>query len=96
MCILSQPGQTQRKIVEGIEDSTPNPGQKSIVLHMLELTPISSIDSAILEAMETYEVKIKGKAFGVKGIRSITDHSKQYRVHAKKAVPFVEIWDQMK
>ncbi|KAL2216106.1 methionine aminopeptidase 2-like protein [Thermoascus aurantiacus ATCC 26904] len=58
---------------------------------------MSDIGSAIQEVMESYEVEIKGKTYGVKAIRNITGHSiEQYRIHGKKSVPFVKNSDQTK
>jgi methionine aminopeptidase len=58
---------------------------------------ISDVSAAIQEAMESYEVEIRGKTFPVKAVRSITAHDiKHYRIHGGKSIPFVKNSDQTK
>ena len=52
---------------------------------------ISDVSAAIQEAMESYEVDIKGKTIPVKAVRSITGHDvRRYQVHGGKSIPFVK------
>jgi methionyl aminopeptidase len=52
---------------------------------------ISHISACIQEAMESYEVEIKGKTIPVKAIRNITGHDiKRYKIHGDKQIPFVK------
>lgn len=58
---------------------------------------ICDVSAAIQEAMESYEVEIKGKTHPVKAVRNITGHNiDQYRIHAGKSVPFIRNSDQTK
>lgn len=58
---------------------------------------ISDVSAAIQEAMESYEVEIRGRTFPVKPVRNITAHDiKQYRIHGGKSIPFVKNSDQTK
>ncbi|OJJ49112.1 hypothetical protein ASPZODRAFT_23385 [Penicilliopsis zonata CBS 506.65] len=58
---------------------------------------MGEIGGAIQEAMESYEVEIKGKTYGVKAIRSLSGHNiEQYKIHAGKSVPFIKTSDQTK
>ena len=55
------------------------------------------IGAAIQEAMESYEVEIKGQTFPVKCIRNLNGHDViQYRIHGGKSVPIVKGNDQTK
>ncbi|EXJ62453.1 methionyl aminopeptidase [Cladophialophora yegresii CBS 114405] len=58
---------------------------------------ISDVSAAIQEAMESYEVDIRGKTFPVKPVRNLSAHNiKQYRIHGGKSIPFVKNRDQTK
>lgn len=58
---------------------------------------MSDIGAAIQEAMESYEVGIKGKALPVKCIRNLNGHDIiQYSIHGRKSVPIVKVKDQTK
>jgi methionyl aminopeptidase len=58
---------------------------------------ISDVSAAIQEAMESYEVEIRGKVFPVKAVRGLTGHDiKHYRIHGEKQIPFVKNSDQTK
>ncbi|KAL1962163.1 hypothetical protein VTN77DRAFT_509 [Rasamsonia byssochlamydoides] len=58
---------------------------------------MSEIGTAIQEAMESYEVEIRGKTFPVKAIRNITGHDiLRYRIHGGKQVPFIKNSDETK
>ncbi|KAK2796818.1 hypothetical protein FQN50_009419 [Emmonsiellopsis sp. PD_5] len=49
-----------------------------------------NIGAAIQEAMESYEVEIKGKTFPVKAVRNITGHDiLRYKIHGGKQIPFI-------
>jgi methionine aminopeptidase len=58
---------------------------------------ISDVSAAIQEAMESYEVEIRGKTFPVKPVRNLSAHNiKQYRIHGGKSILFVKNSDQTK
>lgn len=58
---------------------------------------MSDIGAAIQEAMESYEVEIKGQTFPVKCIRNLNGHDViQYMIHGGKSVPIVKGHDQTK
>ncbi|RKO94936.1 hypothetical protein CXG81DRAFT_14449 [Caulochytrium protostelioides] len=53
------------------------------------------IGAAIQEVMESYEVELKGRTYGVKPIRNLCGHSiEPYRIHGSKSVPIVKGGDQ--
>lgn len=55
------------------------------------------MSAAIQEAMESYEVTIRGKTYPVKPVRSLSAHDiKQYRIHGGKSIPSVKNNDQTK
>lgn len=55
------------------------------------------IGAAIQEAMESYEVEIKGQTHPVKCIRNLNGHDViQYMIHGGKSVPIVKGNDQTK
>ncbi|KAF2809340.1 peptidase M24A, methionine aminopeptidase [Mytilinidion resinicola] len=55
------------------------------------------IGAAIQEAMESYEVEIKGQTYPVKCIRNLNGHSiGHYTIHGGKTVPIVKGGDQTK
>ena len=58
---------------------------------------ISDVSAAIQEAMESYEVEIRGKLFPVKPVRDLCGHDiKRYRIHGEKTIPFVKNSNQTK
>ena len=58
---------------------------------------VSDVSAAIQEAMESYEVEIRGKTFAVKPVRNLSAHNiKHYRIHGGKSIPFVKNSDQTK
>ena len=58
---------------------------------------MSDIGAAIQEAMESYEVEIKGRTYPVKCIRNLNGHSiGHYTIHGGKTVPIVRGGDQTK
>lgn len=58
---------------------------------------LCDIGAAIQEVMESYEVEIEGKTYGVKSIRNLNGHSiGPYQIHAGKSVPIVKGGDQTK
>jgi methionyl aminopeptidase len=58
---------------------------------------ISDVSAAIQEAMESYEVEIKGKTYPVKAVRNLSGHNiKQNRIHGGKSIPFIKNSDQTK
>ena len=58
---------------------------------------VSDVSAAIQEAMESYEVEIRGKTFPIKPVRNISAHNiKHYRIHGGKSIPFVKNSDQTK
>ncbi|KAM5351106.1 hypothetical protein ACJ41O_003829 [Fusarium nematophilum] len=58
---------------------------------------ICDVSAAIQEAMESYEVEIRGKTYPVKPVRNICAHNIQhYRIHGGKSIPFLKNNDQTK
>lgn len=58
---------------------------------------VCDVSATIQEAMESYEVEIRGKTFPVKPVRNITAHNiEHYRIHGGKSIPFVKNSDQTK
>ena len=58
---------------------------------------MSDIGAAIQEAMESYEVEIRGQTFPVRCIRNLNGHDiVQYSIHGGKSVPIVKGGDQTK
>lgn len=58
---------------------------------------VSDVSAAIQEAMESYEVEIRGRTFPVKAVRNLTGHNiKQNRIHGGISIPFVKNSDQTK
>jgi len=58
---------------------------------------LGDIGGAIQEVMESHEVEIDGKTYGVKCLRNLNGHSiGKYKIHAGKTVPIVNNHDQTK
>ncbi|EFQ28992.1 methionine aminopeptidase [Colletotrichum graminicola M1.001] len=58
---------------------------------------ICDVSAEIQEAMESYEVEIRGKTYPVKAVRNICAHDiKRYRIHGGKSIPFIRNNDQTK
>ncbi|KAL6714920.1 Methionine aminopeptidase 2 [Lecanora helva] len=58
---------------------------------------VGDIGAAIQEAMESYEVEIKGQSLPVRSIRNLNGHDIiQYSIHGGKSVPIVKSNDQTK
>lgn len=58
---------------------------------------VGDIGAAIQEAMESYEVEIKGQSLPVKSIRNLNGHDIiQHSIHGGKSVPIVKSNDQTK
>lgn len=58
---------------------------------------VGDIGAAIQEAMESYEVNIKGQSLPVKCIRNLNGHDIiQHSIHGGKSVPIVKSNDQTK
>lgn len=58
---------------------------------------VCDIGAAIQEAMESYEIELKGTTYPIKSIRNLTGHSiGQYQIHGGKSVPIVKGGDQTK
>ncbi|KAM0803282.1 methionine aminopeptidase 2-like protein [Usnea florida] len=58
---------------------------------------VGDIGAAIQEAMESYELEIKGQLLPVKSIRNLNGHDiVQYSIHGGKSVPIVKSNDQTK
>jgi len=58
---------------------------------------VCDIGAAIQEAMESYEVEIKGTSYPVKAIRNLTGHNiAPWQIHGGKSVPIVKGGDQTK
>ncbi|KAL9037811.1 MAG: hypothetical protein Q9214_005538 [Letrouitia sp. 1 TL-2023] len=83
---------TYDNLLAAVKDAT-NTGIKTAGVDVR----ISDVSAAIQEAMESYEVEIRGRTFPVKPVRNITAHDiKQYRIHGGKSIPFVKNSDQTK
>lgn len=55
------------------------------------------MSAEIQEAMESYEVDIRGKTYAVKAVRNICAHDiKHYRIHGGKSIPFIRNTNQTK
>ncbi|OBR07318.1 Methionine aminopeptidase 2 [Colletotrichum higginsianum IMI 349063] len=58
---------------------------------------ICDVSAEIQEAMESYEVEIRGKTYPVRAVRNICAHDiKRYRIHGGKSIPFIRNNDQTK
>jgi len=58
---------------------------------------VGDIGAVIQEAMESYEVEIKGQTYPVKAIKNLNGHDIiQYSIHGGKSVPIVKSQDQTK
>ncbi|KAL9073190.1 MAG: hypothetical protein Q9161_003022 [Pseudevernia consocians] len=58
---------------------------------------VGDIGAAVQEAMESYEVELKGQSLPVKSIRNLNGHDiVQYSIHGGKSVPIVKSNDQTK
>ncbi|THC87665.1 hypothetical protein EYZ11_012890 [Aspergillus tanneri] len=83
---------TYDNLLAAVKDAT-NTGIKNAGVDVR----ISDVSAAIQEAMESYEVEIKGRTFPVKAVRNISGHNiEHYRIHGGKMVPFVKNSDQTK
>ncbi|KAK5049867.1 hypothetical protein LTR84_003985 [Exophiala bonariae] len=83
---------TYDNLLAAVKDAT-NTGIKTAGIDVR----ICDVSAAIQEAMESYEVEIRGKTFPVKPVRNITAHDiKHYRIHGGKSIPFVKNSDQTK
>ncbi|KEF63608.1 methionyl aminopeptidase [Exophiala aquamarina CBS 119918] len=83
---------TYDNLLAAVKDAT-NTGIKNAGIDVR----ISDVSASIQEAMESYEVEIRGKTFPVKPVRNITAHDiKHYRIHGGKSIPFVKNSDQTK
>lgn len=52
---------------------------------------LCDIGAAIQEVMESYEVELDGKVYGVKSVRNLNGHSiAPYQIHGSKSVPIVK------
>ncbi|KAL9609781.1 MAG: hypothetical protein Q9167_005477 [Letrouitia subvulpina] len=83
---------TYDNLLAAVKDAT-NTGIKTAGVDVR----ISDVSAAIQEAMESYEVEIRGRTFPVKPVRNITAHNiKHYRIHGGKSIPSVKNSDQTK
>lgn len=83
---------TYDNLLTAVKDAT-NTGIKNAGIDVR----ISDVSAAIQEAMESYEVDIKGKTIPVKAVRDLSGHNiDQYRIHAGKSVPFIKNSDNTK
>ncbi|KAK2056687.1 methionine aminopeptidase 2-like protein [Colletotrichum caudatum] len=58
---------------------------------------ICDVSAEIQEAMESYEVEIRGQTYPVRAVRNICAHDiKRYRIHGGKSIPFIRNNDQTK
>ncbi|OAQ78176.1 methionine aminopeptidase 2 [Purpureocillium lilacinum] len=83
---------TYDNLLAAVRDAT-NTGIKNAGIDVR----ISDVSAAIQEAMESYEVEIRGKLFPVKPVRDLCGHDiKRYRIHGEKTIPFVKNSNQTK
>jgi methionyl aminopeptidase len=83
---------TYDNLLAAVKDAT-NSGIKTAGVDVR----ISDVSAAIQEAMESYEVEIKGKTYPVKAVRNLSGHNiKQNRIHGGKSIPFIKNSDQTK
>lgn len=73
-------------LLQAVKDAT-NTGIKEAGIDVR----LCDIGAAIQEVMESYEIELDGKVYGVKAIRNLNGHSiSPYRIHAGKTVPIVK------
>ncbi|KAJ9605217.1 hypothetical protein H2200_010607 [Cladophialophora chaetospira] len=83
---------TYDNLLAAVKDAT-NTGIKTAGIDVR----ISDVSAAIQEAMESWEVEIRGKTYAVKPVRSLSAHNiEHYRIHGGKSIPFVKNADQTK
>ncbi|KAJ5327644.1 uncharacterized protein N7506_010746 [Penicillium brevicompactum] len=79
---------TYDNLLAAVKDAT-NTGIKNAGIDVR----ISDVSAAIQEAMESYEVDIKGRTIPVKAVRDLSGHNiDQYRIHAGKSMEEGEIF----
>ncbi|KAK2593073.1 hypothetical protein QQS21_009239 [Conoideocrella luteorostrata] len=77
---------TYDNLLAAVKDAT-NTGIKQAGIDVR----ISDVSAAIQEAMESYEVEIRGKVYPVKPVRNLCGHDiKHYRIHGEKTIPFIK------
>lgn len=77
---------TYDRLLEAVKDAT-NTGIREAGID----ARLGEIGGKIQEAMESYEVEIKGKVYPVKVVRNLNGHSiDPYKIHAGKTVPCVK------
>lgn len=83
---------TYDDLLAAVKDAT-NTGVKTAGIDVR----VSDVSAAIQEAMESYEVEIRGNTFPVRPVRNISAHNiKHYQIHGGKSIPFVKNADQTK
>ncbi|SPQ23233.1 efbc8e2c-7a9c-4354-92c5-209d7ef7ac24 [Thermothielavioides terrestris] len=83
---------TYDNLLAAVKDAT-NSGIKTAGVDVR----ISDVSAAIQEAMESYEVEIRGKTYPVKAVRNLCGHNiARYHIHGGKSIPFVKNRDQTK
>ncbi|KAK6510237.1 hypothetical protein TWF481_004953 [Arthrobotrys musiformis] len=83
---------TYDDLLAAVKDAT-NTGIKTAGIDVR----ISDVSAAIQEAMESWEVEIRGKTYPVKPVRNLTAHDiKHWHIHGGKSIPFVKNSDQTK
>ncbi|KAF3208337.1 hypothetical protein TWF106_011440 [Orbilia oligospora] len=83
---------TYDDLLAAVKDAT-NTGVKTAGIDVR----ISDVSAAIQEAMESWEVEIRGKTYPVKPVRNLTAHDiKHWHIHGGKSIPFVKNSDQTK
>lgn len=81
---------TYDALLEAVRDAT-NTGIKTAGIDVR----LGDIGAAVQEAMESYEVEIRGKTYPVKSIRNLCGHDiVPYQIHGGKSVPIVKSRDQ--
>ncbi|KAJ5714115.1 uncharacterized protein N7483_011296 [Penicillium malachiteum] len=83
---------TYDNLLAAVKDAT-NTGIKNAGIDVR----ISDVSAAIQEAMESYEVEIRGQTYPVKAVRDLSGHNiRQYQIHGGKSIPFVRTKNQTK
>ncbi|CAM1506199.1 Fc.00g058400.m01.CDS01 [Cosmosporella sp. VM-42] len=83
---------TYDNLLAAVKDAT-NSGIKATGIDVR----ICDVSAAIQEAMESYEVEIRGKTYPVKAVRNISAHNiHHYRIHGGKSIPFIKNSNQTK
>lgn len=79
-------------LLDAVKDAT-NTGIKESGIDVR----LGDIGAAVQEVMESYEIDLEGKTYGIKPIRNLNGHNiHPYTIHGGKSVPIVKSTDQTK